>query len=191
MSTARFSIIKYFGKGTNTGSFNTKTHAAGSCGHIVARGDFGAFNATTNPEGIRGLGASDTIVVAVVGADIAEVPVRLRSTGTLRLEHIRLYADATLTLGTANNILFKIIRGSGSVLPNVTLATVAESSLTANNYVAALTDANIVIEEGDKIAIVPDGALDGTAAATTDIYVEVVFKRITSGGRLSEGTAVA
>jgi hypothetical protein len=189
MSTARFTILDINGKGTKDGSLATSNARKGVPLHVVARGDFGAFNASTNPEGIQGLTTTDTIVIGVVGDDGA-VPSRRKTVAKLLLESVALYTDTALTLGTANNILLKVIRGSASVLPAVTLKTITEASFAANALITT-GEVNIIVEEGDSIVLVPDGAMDGSAAATADIYAELCLKRIVEGGLISQGTAVA
>jgi hypothetical protein len=191
MSTAAFVEYKAIDSGIKVGALAVG-HAKGSEGFYITRGDFGAFNATTNPEGIRGLTTTDTIILAQVGTTTDVVPSRRNSVGQLLLETVNLYASAALTLGTANNFVVRIVRASGSILANINVATLAEASFTANGLVqVGGVDLNILIEEGDQICLIPDGALDGTAVAGTNIFASICFKRLTAGGRLSAGTAVA
>jgi hypothetical protein len=186
MSTARAEFVKQtFNAGSNHKPnllhLNAQTH-----GHVVARLDFAAFNASTAPEGIQGLGSSDTIELAVVSP--LDGTRRDKTTGKIILRSVRLSPDAAMTLGAANNITLRVVRGSSSVLSNIIVATITEASLTANALVGA-NDINIWLEEGDKIVLVPDGTMDGTAVAGTDLFVDISYMRATPGGRLEEGTA--
>jgi len=190
MSTARAEFVKQnYNAGSNY-KVNTLHLNAQTMGHVVARLDFAAFDATSAPEGIQSLGASDTVELAVVNRSDGTRGSRDKTTGQIILKSVRLTPDATMTLGTANNILIKVVRGSSSVLSDITVATVTEASLAANALVG-VSDLNIWLESDDKIVLVPDGDLDGSAVAGTDLFVDICYVRATPGGKLDQGTAVA
>jgi len=192
MSTARAEIVKkVFNAGSNFKANLTHMNSQ-TAGHIVARLDFAAFDASTAPEGIQGLGTSDTIEIAVVNRADAR-PSRDGQNGRILVKSVRAYTDAAITLGTGNNLSLKVVRGSSSTLADVTIGALPESGGlgSANTLIEVIENVGLYLEENDKLVLVPDGALDGTAAADSDIFVEVSYMRVTPGGRLDQGVAVA
>ncbi len=192
MAIARATIVNQINNGGKSPKINANNLSEQHMGHIVGQLNFGAFNATTNPNGIQSLTGSDTIVVAEVNKAGVR-PSRNNTVGKLVIKSVRAYTNAAITLGTANNLSLRITRGSSSVLAPVTIGNVPESAGlgTANAFIAPVTDINLLVEEGDRIVLVADGALDGSADATDKIFVEVTYKRITLGGRLDQGAASA
>lgn len=159
-------------------------------GLVVSNFNFGAFNATTNPNGIQSLTTTDFIIAAQVGQSLSEANARNTITGFIKINSVRITPSAALTLGTANNFTLRLNRRAGSSLPPVILGTITEASLTANALVGVV-DINLFAEAGDSIVLVPDGAIDGTAVPGTNINVTVAFTRLTNGGRLVAARAVA
>lgn len=192
MSIARTTIINQVNNGSKAPRVNLDNLRAGMVGHIVGELNFGAFNATTNPNGIQSLGASDTIIAAVSNRAGAQ-PARNNTSGKNILKSIRVYTNAAITLGTGNNLTVKIIRSSNSDLADVVVGTVPESAGlgTAGALIEVIENVGVILEDDDQVVLVPDGDLDGSADATDKIFVEISFKRLVHGGRLDQGLAAA
>jgi hypothetical protein len=189
MSTAAAKFVTGFAN--SPGRVRTVQHTPGLA-HSVFRLDAGTFNASTNPEGIQGLTSTDTIIIAQASRADLSYPADLGETRSeLILETIAFYSEATFDLGTAVNVAVKIVRGSNSSLPGVTLGTITKASGFFTATKTGLSDLDVVLQTGDKLVIVPNAAIDTAQAATNDLFLEITFKRLITGGRLTEGTAVA
>lgn len=191
MSTATAEIVKQRRNNTTNPHVITKNYDVDTTGYVVTRLDMGAFNVSTNPEGIQGLGSSDTIILGEVNRVGARRKIDNRS-GAITVKSLRIYADAAVALGTANNFTLRIVRSANSTLPNVDLGTIAETSLTANAIIEGPLELyGLLLETGDKIVLVPDGDISAGAVPGTDIYAEIVFVRQQKGSRIDTGLAVA
>lgn len=190
MSTARAEIVKSQRNNAPNPKEVSPLFKTGTTGFVVGRLDMGGFDASTNPEGIHGLGSSDTVEIAVVNKDGLN-NFRDNRKGTLRITSIVLSPSATVTLGTATVVVLKVVRDSASVLANQTLATIAKAGLTANATIVTDLKDGVVLETNDKLVLTVDGNVDGGAVAGTNIFVTVSYVRDLAGSRLDQGDAVA
>lgn len=189
MSTAAATFLTGFKN--RPGRINTISNLQPGEAVAVMQINAGAFNASTNPNGVRNFTTTDTIVLAeVTKADLA-YPSDLGAVRTeLLLKSVKFVANKTWALGTAANVALKIVRGANSTLFDTTIATITEASgfFVIGTLVGA-DDIDIILEEGDKIVLVPDAAMDTAADATAKVNCTITFERLITGGRLSAGTA--
>jgi hypothetical protein len=172
------------------GRIKPRRQTTGTDGHFIAKFNFGAFNATTNPGGIRAFTTTDTAVIGVVDANNVANPTGVPLSGAvLKLDSVRFYSNATFTLGTANSVNLKVVRANGTTKCDFVIANITEASGFGTTTMTGVVDIEITLDAGDSLVIVPDGAIDTAADATKFVFVEVGFERLQDGGRLSVGTA--
>lgn len=191
MATAAATIVSGFKN--QPGRINTISNLQPGTGVVISQINAGAFNASTNPNGVRNFTNTDTIVLAeVTKADTAYPSDLGQVRSELLLRSVKFVANKTWALGTAANVALKVVRRANSSLFDVTIATITEASgFFVIGTLVGTQDINIVLEEGDKLVLVPDAAMDTGADATAKVNCTIEFERLITGGRLTAGTAGA